>query len=279
MVTLFTANAINAQDYTMTFAAGNDVCTPITVRVGGKSYTVYTSVTIKRISGSVTATDCNGRKLRYDYSTRGNSGSSSHDTYTFHNAYDANYDSSRSNSNNGGYPNNNAAYNSGYRAGQAVASAIFGLGGGADGEAYPGLSIMPGLSYARGENLKLAYKGSGFHMYGNIGKDFLFDTDYSDKLLWNVGLGSYFAFGDDDPAMDISLGLSIGQLSTWEKLSLMIDMDYTYWLGRWRRVGMFAGGSLGWGSFAEVFSTDDYSSYGGFAWNLEIGLAIRIANF
>ena len=271
---------VSAQDYTMTFIAGSDVCTPMTVSVGGRSYTVHSSITIERVSGSVRATDCNGRKLKYDFSSRGNRGSSSHDTYTFHNAYDPDYDSpsSSSGSYNSGYNSN--AYNSGAQAGQALGHAIFSLGGGTDGEAYPSLQTALGISYAYGEFVRLRYTGYGFHAYGSVGKDFLFDSEYKNKILWNVGLGSYFAFGGNgDPNMDISLGLSFGQNAQWEKVSMMIDVDYTYWIGRWRRVGIFGGGSLGWGSFVDVFNTDDYSSTGGFAWNLEAGFVIRLANF
>lgn len=279
-VILFCAISAKAED-TMTFIAGNDVCTPMTVNVGGSSYTVYSSITITARNGSVTAKDCNGYKLKYDYSHRSSNGQSQ-DTYTFHETYDPNRDnSSNSSGNNGGYyGGNSSAYNSGANAGAALGHAIFSLGGGADGEAYPSLQLAPGISYARGENIRLRYTGYGFHAYGSVGKDFLFDSEYKDKILWNVGMGSYFAFGDDyDPNMDISLGLSVGQLAQWEKLSLMIDVDYTYWIGRWRRVGIFAGGSIGWGSFTEVFNTDDYDSMGGFAWNLEAGIVFRLANF
>lgn len=269
---------------TMTFVVGNDVCTPITVTVGGSSYRVHSTLTITSRSGTVKATDCEGYKLSYDFGYR-KTGNESHDTYTFHKTYDPNRPSDNTwrenspyNSSNSSY--NSAAYESGARAGQALGQAIFSLGGGEDGEAYPSLQLAPGISYARGENIKLRYTGYGFHGYGSIGKDYLSSNDYKDKILWNVGIGSYFAFGGDgDPTMDVSLGLSIGQLSTWEKLSLMIDVDYTYWIGRWRRIGIFGGGSIGWGSFTEVFNTEDYESTGGFAWNLEAGIVIRLANF
>ena len=42
---------------TMTFVAGNDVCTPITVNVGGNSYTVFDYTTITETSGTVMATE------------------------------------------------------------------------------------------------------------------------------------------------------------------------------------------------------------------------------
>lgn len=260
---------------TMTFIAGNDVCTPITVTVGGNSYTVYGSLTIAQTDGTVTATDCSGYKLKYDYASRGNVGNSSN-TYTFHNAYDVNRDSNSDSYDNS---NNSDDYDSASRAADGIRSLIFG-GNGGYGDAYPALSIMPGASYAYGENIRLRYAGHSFLAYASIGKDWLFDSDYKDKILWNVGIGSYYGFGGNgNPNMDVSFGLSIGQHSRWEKLSLMIDADYICWFGRWRRVGFFAGGGLGWGSFTEVFNTDNYDSTGGFAWNLELGFIIRIASF
>lgn len=262
---------------TMTFVAGSDVCTPITVSVGGKSHTVYSSITVTQTNGTVRATDCNGRKLKYNYEHRSGGGSSA-DTYTFHNAYDVDRDYGNSGSY-GGY-DNSYSYNSARNAGRALGGAIFGLGGGADGDAYPSLQLALGISRVYGENIRLKYTGYGFHAFASVGKDFLLDSEFNDIILWNVGLGSYFAFGGNgNPTMDISLGLSIGQQAQWEKLSLMIDVDYTYWIGRWRRVGIFAGGGIGWGSFTEMFNTEDYSTSGGFAWNIEAGITIRLANF
>lgn len=273
----FMIGAVSFNSYaedTMTFVAGSDVCTPITVSVGGKSYTVYSSLTVTQTNGSVRATDCNGHKLKYDYRHR-SSGGRSADTYTFHNTYDVNRDS-------GSYSesDNSGSYNSARNTGRALGEVIFGLGGGGEGDAYPSLQFAPGVSRTYGENIRVKYTGYGFHAYASVGKDFLFDSKFKDKILWNVGLGSYFAFGGEgNPNMDISLGLSIGQQAQWEKLSLMIDVDYTYWIGRWRRVGIFAGGGLGWGSFTEMFNTDDYITHGGFAWNIEAGITIRLASF
>ena len=273
-------SSVHAQN-TMTFVAGDDVCTPITVTVSGKSYRVSSSLTISQVNGYVKAVDCNGRKLKYDFSKRGSVGNSA-DTYTFHNTYDVNrdsgYSSSNDNHNNNNYNSNSNS--SAYHTGAALGGAIFGLGGGAEGDAYPSWQFAPGISRAYGENIKIRYSGNGFQAYACIGKDWLFDNEFKDKILWNVGIGSYFAFGGGrNPNMDFSLGLSVGQQAQWEKLSLMIDSDYTCWIGRWRRVGVFAGGGIGWGSFTEEFNTKDYESHGGFTWNVDGGIVIRLSNF
>lgn len=268
-----------AQDK-LVFIVGDDVCSPITVRCQGASYKVYNHLEVDRTSSyiTVTATDCNGNKLKYDYGS--NSGTSngrsySISTYTFHAV--KTYGSGNSSNSYGGSSDYG---DSRIRTGNAVPSFLFSLGGGEDGEAYPSLQLQVGASYALGEFARFRYSGYGFNAYASIGKDWLFDSEFKNKILWNVGIGSYFAFGGDgDPIMDVGIGLSVGQNAQWEKLSLMIDADYTYWIGRWRRVGLFAGGSIGWGSFTEVFNTDDYDTTGGFAWNLEIGITLRLANF
>lgn len=273
-----------AQDK-LVFIVGDDVCTPVTVRCQGSSYKVYGYLEVNRTSSYITvsATDCNGNKLKYSFGSRSgtsNGRSYSIDTYTFHTV--ATYGGGNSSGSYGGsdYIGNSDSYDSAARAGAALSQILFGLGGGADGEAYPSLQFQVGASYAYGEFARFRYSGHGFNAYASIGKDWIFDSEFRNKILWNVGIGSYFAFGGNgDPSMDVGLGLSIGQNSRWEKLSLMIDADYTYWIGRWRRVGIFAGGSLGWGSLTEVFNTDDYSSTGGFAWNLEVGITFRLANF
>lgn len=288
MISLMTS-VVHAEWYNeLTFIVGSNVTTPITVSYHGKEYKVYSSLVIKTTGSlwSVSAKDNNGKTLKYDYKSKTvqkGDDAYHYNTYTFYPP--TTYGSSSRSSDGGGYSSGSGsggysgAYESGAAAGRALGAALFGLGGGADGKAYPSLQIAPGISRSYGEFFKVRYTGYGFHAYGSVGKDWLFDSEYKNKILWNVGIGSYFAFGDDyDPNMDVAVGLSVGQQAQWEKLSLMIDVDYTYWIGRWRRVGVFAGGGIGWGSFAETFDTDT-SGMGGFAWNLEAGIVFRLANF
>lgn len=268
-----------------TFVVGDGVSTPITVRCNGKSYKVYSSLTINFTgsTGSVSATDSYGNSLKYESSNKTvNKGYDTYhyNTYVFYNR--SSYGSSRSNGSTGygGGNSNNYDYSGARQAGQAIGHAIF-TGGGGVGDAYPSLQLLTGISRSYGVNAKLKWASvSGFLLYGSVGKDWLFDSEYSNRVLWNAGMGSYFGFGGGgNHNMDISLGLSVGQQAQWEKLCMMIDVDYTCWIGRWRRVGVFAGGSLGWGDFVNVFDTDDVNSSSGFAWNLEAGIVFRLANF
>lgn len=277
-----------AQQYTATFVVGEDICAPITVRYCGKTYTVYSSLTVEQASGYCSATDCQGRKLKYEFSTKGGTSGGQrfdYDTYTFYALepdFSSGSSSSSGNYSSGGgrnsYNNNDAWAETGRRAGEALAGLMFGTGGGAQGQAYPGFHVQTGLSKGYGEFMRLRIALSGFNLYGGIGKDWLFDGVNKDKFLWHVGMGGYYAFGGDydDPSMDCSFGLTFAENAAYDDYSLMIDLDYTYWLGRWRRVGIFAGGGIGWGHIKHL-GEEDYHTR--FAWNLEAGIAFRIAHF
>lgn len=269
-----TVSTARAED-TMTFVVGSGVASPITVSVGGRTYTVSSSITVPQVNGTIRAIDANGRKLTYQFRHSGSTTQGSHDTYTFINTWNPGDGGSSSS---GGYSSGGGSYSPG--GGGGYHNPLFQLGGGADGDAYPSLKLMAGVSRTYGEFVRLRYTGYGFNGYAGIGKDWIFDGEFKNRILWHVGIGSYFAFGGGgNPNMDVSIGLSAGGLAQYDKVSLMIDGDYTYWIGRWRRVGIFAGASLGWGSFSEVFNTSNYESTGKFAWNLEAGLILRLANF
>ncbi len=255
LLILASAATASAED-TMTFIVGSGVASPITVSVGGRTYTVNSSITVPRANGSIRATDANGRKLTYKFRHSGSNNQGFQDTYTFINTYNPGDGSSSSS---GGYSSGGGGgrYST---SGGGYHNPLFQLGGGADGEAYPGLKLMAGVSRTYGEFVRFRYTGYGFNGYAGIGKDWIVDGEFKNRILWHVGIGSYFAFGGNgDPNMDVSIGLSAGGLAQYDKVSLMIDADYTYWIGRWRRVGLFAGASLGWGSFSQVFNTDDYN--------------------
>ncbi len=89
---------------TLRFVVGNNVCTPITVKCQGRTYTVYSSLDVEstQSSTSVTAYDCNGIKLKYDFSSSGSRGGNHIYTYTFKNdMYYQNQSNSNSSSSGG----------------------------------------------------------------------------------------------------------------------------------------------------------------------------------
>lgn len=276
------AMASIAED-TMTFIVGNNVCTPITVRVGGNSYTVYSSVTISQVNGTVTATDCDGRKLKYEYgndSGTKNGRRYSHSTYTFRNTYNA----SDNNRNSSGY-NENSNYNSGGGYNYSEAGARIGQGlahatssrAFTEGGAYPGLHANMGLSKGFGEFLRLRLAAGGFQVYGGIGKDWMFNGINKDKFLWHAGFGGYLSLGPDFSRWgDVSFGLSVAENAAWENLSLTLDVGFNYWFGRWKRIGVFTGAGIGWGDIKDLGKEGHHTKT---AWNLEAGISFRLARF
>lgn len=115
VVMLCATSVVSYAEDTMTFVASSEVCTPITVNVGSHQYTVYGTLTISQVNGSVSATDCSGRKLKYEYSHSSSTSYGNHDTYTFRNTYDVSRDSY---SDGGGYYENTPSYDSAERVAQ-----------------------------------------------------------------------------------------------------------------------------------------------------------------
>lgn len=186
----------------------------------------------------------------------------------------------------GSYSRDREIEESANRAGDAVRSGLSGLAGAAsvyasyhDGEAYPGLSLVTGISRGYGEFARLRMCHSGCQLYAGIGKDWLMDGDNKDRLLWHAGIGFYFGLGGDydDPSMDVALGLTYAENAMYKKSSLTADLSYTYWIGPWKRVGFTGGLSLGCGDFRELFNTDDVDADPCFAWGFEVGIVFRLA--
>lgn len=288
LVVLLTTLSLNASAEwynTFTFLVGDGVCTPITVRYSGRTYKVYSSqtITFKGSTSTPSATDCNGNSLKYEASyetkTRG-SDTYHYNTYTFYNKQT--YGSSR-NQNNNSYNSNSEGYNSGYdygATGAAIGHALadtnikraFDEGG-----AYPGLHANIGMSNGYGEYVRLRVAARGFQVYAGVGKDWFFNGENKKKLLWHAGLGGYYSLGPDRSRWgDVAFGLTVAENAMVKNLSLTFDFDFTYWIGRWKRVGVFAGGGLGWGDIKDLGKRGHHSK---FAWNLECGVSFRLCTF
>lgn len=269
----------------ITFVVGSDESAPITVRYDGKTYKVYTSLTINTTGNTYTpsATDANGNSMKYKYSNHTESrGSVKYHTiiYTFYPR-----DSYSSGNSGGSYNRGNSSNSSNNNwgtdprwgeAGRDLSREASRHAANVDGKAYPGLHLYTGISKAYGEFARLRFTFSAMQIYAGIGKDWLFNGINKDKLLWHAGLGGLYHFGGENPWGDIGGAVTVAKTAAWENISLMIDCDFTYWFGRWKRVGCFAG--LGAG-FADISDFGKDKNTKGFAWNVEFGLTFRIAKF
>ncbi len=276
--------SVSAQDK-LVFIVGDNTCAPITVRCQGTSYRVNSYLEVDRTSSSITvsATDCSGNKLKYEFSS--NSGTKngrkySISTYTFYLPKTYGSGNSSYNEENSGYNNSNQNWGTDPRWGN-VGRELGHLGGmhenDVKGEAYPGLHLYTGISKAYGEFARLRLAYGAFNAYAGIGKDWLFDGVNKDKLLWHAGIGGLYTFGGIDPWGDILGNVTVAQTAAWENVSLMIDCDFTYWFGKWKRVGCFAGAGFGFADIKDFGKKDGGGTK--FAWNVEFGLALRIAHF
>lgn len=261
-----------------TFVVGPDVCTPITVCYAGKNYKIYDTYTIT-ITGSTStpsATDCNGSPLRYEarYENTSKGRDTYHsNTYAFYNKVNYGNNGSVSQSGKTSYADPRDNWGNDPRWGDIGRE--LGRKGARHasqecGHAYPGLHLFTGISKAYGEYARLRAAFNGVNVYAGIGKDWLFDGINKDKLLWHAGLGGYYSFGGEDPWGDILGSVTVAKTAAWENVSLMLDCDFTYWFGRWRRVGCYCGAGAG---FADIKDFGKQNGHGTkFAWNLEFGL-------
>lgn len=267
----------------ITFTVGKNASTPISVSYGGKKYIVYHSLTINTTGNtySPSAWDSEGNSLKYGVTSRTQTKGS--DTYHYY-TYTFSGRSTYGSPNSGGYSSESGstsgggydAYSTGARIGQGLAYLTASRSFDEEG-AYPGLHAAVGLSKGFGEFVRIRLAAGGFQIYGGVGKDWLFNGDNKDKFLWHAGLGGYASLGDDNSRWgDVGFGVTVAENAAWENISLTFDVDLTCWFGRWRRVGVFGGGGIGWGDIKDVGKRGHHSE---FAWNLEAGLIFRIAHF
>lgn len=279
VVTSFSSFAYDEATYLI---VEGDLETPITVKCSnGETYKVWDEYTIPEITSVREAFDKYGNRIVVPL------GSSSSSTNKYHYRYyrfSMLYKSSSSSSSNSyssssdDYRSNSSGYNAGRQIGEGLASMAAIRASYEDGNAYPGLHMALGASKGYGEFARLRMCAGGFLLYGGVGKDWLMDGVNKDKLLWHAGLGLYFSFGGYEPNSDFSLGFSFAENAAWEGLSFMIDMDYTHWFGDSQRFGVFAGGGIGWGEIKNAMDTDT-DEHTKFAWNVEVGLTVRICSF
>ena len=277
VVANFFSFASNEEQATFLIVSGN-LSTPITVKCSnGETYKVWDEYRINELTSVREAYDYNGNQIVVP--------GSSYDRKTGANGYHYRYyrfsmlyDSSSSSSYSSGSSNygSNSGYNVGRNIGEGLASLAAVRASYEDGNAYPGLHLALGASKSYGEFARLRMCAGGFMLYGGIGKDYLLDGVSSDKLLWHAGFGLYFSFGGYEPNSDVSLSFTFAENAAWEGLSLMIDLDYTHWFGESQRFGVFAGGGIGGGNLHLDGDNDEPAET---AWNLEVGLIVRICSF
>ena len=152
-------------------------------------------------------------------------------------------------------------------------------GVGQESDGYPNFQIRSGLSRAYGEfiGLKWCIGGeSGLALYGGVGKDWLFNGDNHEKMLWHAGLGMYTSLeGDVD---DLSIGITYSE-SAIIKETLMLDIAYSRFFGDGQKIGFCVGGGIGYGNIGSLKEGEDgklITRDTKFVWDLKIGIAFKL---
>lgn len=226
-----------------TFTISSNVNLPVTIKPNGKSaFKIYQRnyTTSQRIADA-TITDVNGNRCMYRHSKEYCSGNVHHyfEITGIYSSSTSSYDNDSSSDNSSFYDNNSSSSTS-ELAHNLVSSAFVGMSIPCEGHPY--ISIGGGMSKSCGEFLRVKFVTggvAGIALSGSVGKDWVFDEEYADKLSWNAGLG--LRFGDENN--DITINILVGRTPWHPEIALMANLEYEHFFGDAKRFGLF--GNIG----------------------------------
>lgn len=263
---------IKAQDVINYFYMKGEVCSPVTLSTSNGKIVVRNG---DRVDGNLriySAKDCGGNDIldiTPDKTSTG-TGKPTVREYIFSTLY-----SSNSNSGTSVYnpPVSKGNQDKGYSGGN-VSPPEFITG-------YPYLGLDLGISRMYGEFARLhcCLGGNyGLQFYGGIGKDWVFNGENKDKMLWHAGMGWYGVFGDDENHQ-LNLGIAFSETAVIEGGAMSFDIGYRCFLGETKRFGIFGGTGFGYGNIFNYMKSETPSieSLKGI-WDIHIGICIKIAS-
>lgn len=223
-----------------TFTISSKVALPVHVKVnGGGSLSIsQREYTTSQSIPNATITDAYGNRCMVRQSHHYRSGQGTHYYYQI----TGTYSSSSSSYDSGGSRYDDSSGSYGLRStGEKLAETV-GRGVLIPCEGHPYFSLGAGMSRSVGEFVRAKFVTggvAGFVISGSVGKDWIFDTDYNDKLSWNAGLGVRFG----DPNNDVSLNALVGRTPWHPKVGLIANLEYEHFFGDAKRFGVF--GNIG----------------------------------
>lgn len=264
-------NCLSAQQTIINyFSAGENICTPVTVKTGRLgTFTVGRTPIVKYGEvGWVEAFDCQGRKI-LDNTPDSGGGYSTDKSKPIEYYYIFNTLYPESSDNNAPYTANiNSDLGSGFaKAAQKRAQIPI--------DGYPNFQIQAGVSRLYGEFIRLKFCGGGeggFSAYAGIGKDFLFKGEYDNRLLWHAAVGYYGTLSDN---FDFTLGVNFAQTSQLKDKVLGLDGTISYYLGHSTRFGAFCGAGIGVTSPFGYITGNDPDDVE-LTWDINVGIAIKL---
>ena len=307
----FGFNSNDDNDYVTVFKAGDEVCTPITIKTPYGTYTLTSELRIPKALSWWEAFDCQNRKIMdTGGSVSVGTGQTTVRTYELTTLFPTTSNQNESDENESEYDDTDSSYDnstdyitddsetqptnnkhkplidpstipSNNKYSDHTVSLINTLSDGVRGMDWSGmhLGISVGASRMFGEFAELRLMTSNeyaFTTYGGVGKDWLFKGRNSDKMNWFVGFG--FMYGDDEDQSQMTFGFSFSDNAVRAAYSLNFDFDYRYYFDANYRFGFFGGLSLGIGNFKEVVTYDEETEPfpGKFVWDVRVGLTVRI---
>ena len=241
LIVAFMASAVSftalAEGDGSTFTISSNVALPVRVKPNGKSaFNIYQrSYTTSQRIADATITDAKGNHCMTTHSVS-HSGGNVHHYWEITGVYSS---SSSSSYDDGGSYSSNATTPS--TTGQNLARSI-GIGMSIPCEGHPFIALGTGLSMSCGEFVRAKFVTggvAGLVLSGSVGKDWIFNKEYSDKLSWNAGLGIRFG----DPNTDISINMLLGRTPWHPDLGLILNLELEHFFGRAKRFGVF--GNIG----------------------------------
>ena len=282
-----TAVAQDAPDEYTVFEVASNISAPVKVETDAGTFAVNKTLRLEGDIKVYAAYDSQGRKIMCDGHKGIDRKKDANVNYviyiyrfeTLEYVLGSNSDSYSSNYNN--------SSSSGAELGRNMASAVSRLatsGAHIRRDCYPNLEARVALSRAYGEYLDLRFHlggETGYHLYGGIGKDWVFNGKNKEKLSWHFGIGTYVAIDDNNT---VAWGLTVSETPVVENYALMCDINYDYFFGKSRTFGVFGGLGLGAGHLKDGyfgFQKEEFQDRAGyekikFVWDIQIGFAIRI---
>lgn len=114
-------------------------------------------------------------------------------------------------------------------------------------DGIPFLGLYAGASLVKGEHAALRFNfpgATGFTCFGGVGKDYLFNRPYKDKMTWFAGAGYYFSESD---SWLVNLDVMAVKSAQISDVGLLVQAEYEYFIPPYRRFGITANFGIGAG--------------------------------
>ncbi|MDD6869567.1 MAG: hypothetical protein PUE25_10530 [bacterium] len=144
------------------------------------------------------------------------------------------------------------------------------------GAGIPYLGFFAGASHLNGEfvRLKTCFPGiTGFNAFGGVGKEYIFNGEYSKDMTWHAGLGYYATDAllsgyEEDTKNILSIDIYAAKTAYYKDPVLAAQFEWDHFFGDAKRFGVF--GAVGFG-FGDLDADEP-----DLLWDVTVGVSIKI---